>query len=71
MFNKSTSKQSKAEKRDKKNIVKNVVKIFYSWLEKNTDETGQPQQEAALGQLQNLLGKENYNNRLIKKMIEN
>lgn len=56
MFNKSTSKQSKAEKRDKKNIVKNVVKIFYSWLEKNTDETGQPQQEAALGQLQNLLG---------------
>jgi hypothetical protein len=31
-------RNGKSEKKDKKNIVKNIVKIFLSWLEKKKNE---------------------------------
>jgi hypothetical protein len=32
IFSKDARKNGKIEKKDKKNIVKNIVKIFISWL---------------------------------------
>lgn len=34
IFSKDAKKNGKIQKKDKKNIVKNIVKIYIAWLEK-------------------------------------
>lgn len=69
IFAKDVRKNSKNEKKDKKNIVKNLVKIFISWLEKKQAEKAQGNWTEALAQLKAMLQKENFNNRLIKNIV--
>ena len=58
----------KVEKKDKKNIVKNLVKIFLTWIDKKVEKDAQ-QFEEVKGEMKKLLNRENFNNRLIKEMI--
>lgn len=39
LFCNNPRKISSAERKDKKNIVKNIIKIFLSWLEKNHENS--------------------------------
>ena len=61
----------KVEKKDKKNIVKNLIKIFLAWLDKKNTDTTLKEFEDIKEEMKKLLSKENFNNRLIKEMIEN
>lgn len=70
IFSKGMKKNSKHEKKDKKNIVKNIVKIFVTWLEKKRSDKGQGNWVEALAELKQLLQKENFNNRLIKNIVD-
>lgn len=38
IFSKDALRNKKSSKTDKKNIVKNIVKIFLSWLEKHSSD---------------------------------
>lgn len=71
IFSKDLRKNGKAEKKDKKNIVKNIVKIFLSWLQKKDQEKKTEVWETALKELKNLLEVQNFNNRLIKNLVGN
>ena len=64
-------KNGKTEKKDKKNIVKNIIKIFISWLEKKKIDKAPEEFEKAEKELKNVLTVENFNNRLIKSIISN
>lgn len=54
MFNKNLNKQGKNGKKDKKNIVKNVIKIFHAWLDKKVQKSSSTY-ILAFEQLQKLL----------------
>jgi hypothetical protein len=55
IFNKKVTKDSKAEKRDKKNIVKNIVKIFLTWLETKENAKSEWQWGCALAAMTKLM----------------
>ena len=59
------------EKKDKKNIVKNIVKLFLSWLEKRCGDRNDKKLDEAQDTLRELVAKENFNNRLIKNIVNN
>ena len=66
----STNSTEKHRKKDKKNIVKNIVKIFIAWIEKKKiEQDPELENERFSAEMKELLNKESFNNRLIKKMI--
>ena len=69
IFSKDSRKNGKIEKKDKKNIVKNIVKIFISWLQKKQNDKQNQVWQTALSELKKMLELQNFNNRLIKNIV--
>ena len=71
MFLKDSKVQGKSHKKDKKNIVKNIIKMFLSWLQSKKNEKDLSQYDFAASELREMMAAENYNNRLIKNISNN
>lgn len=68
LFNQRSGLDNGSEKKDKRNIVKNVVKIFLSWAE-NRGSSERERWRLVLSALRDLIRREHFNNRLIMKMV--
>lgn len=64
--NSSSVSHRVGKKKDLKNIVKNIVKIFLNWVEKELGNEGE-----CKGVMEELLESHKYNNSLLKAMADN
>lgn len=71
LFGAENCKNGGPEKKDKKNIVKNIVKMFHTWLESMNIEKKSNSASDAFSELNRLISMEKFNNRLIKNIVRN